>query len=150
MKLLASFVLSTCFVWMNPNHALGSEEPRNNESLIVSIGLAATAVTIPLGVNMYSVWAEERVSGFWHWSGYILGGGSVLMGSVGLVDGLARGEASMTWVAAGFLGYGAGHIVAASLASAVELEEEAGLLMPIVALGEQGERYLGVTWSNRF
>ena len=151
MKFLATFlVFAACFASVPLKSADASEMPRDNTEIFVQMGLAAAALTVPLGVNTYSALSESPVAPLWHWSGYGIGGLSFVLGSLGVAENIGKHDSTKTWVGSGFIGYGLCHIAAAYFASDIKPESNAGLLAPMVSVGEQGERQLGLTWMTRF
>lgn len=159
MKYLAPFlILAVCFTSLPLKSAEASEMPRDDSEWSTTMTLTLAALTVPLGVNTYSAISESPVAPLWHWSGYGIGGLTVVMGALALAD--VNGgddpvmqeadDSSKTWIATGFIGYGLCHIAAAYFASDIKPESNAGLLAPMVSVGEQGERQLGLTWMKRF
>ena len=130
--------------------AQASEEPRDESEWLVPMGLTVAALTVPLGVNTYSTFSKSPVAPLWHWAGYGIGGLSFVLGTVGLWDNLGKDDTTKTWLASGLMGYGLCHMTAAYIASDIKPESNTGVLAPMVAVGEQGERQLGLTWMARF
>ena len=143
-------ILALCFAFTTLESAHATPQPRNDSGIFVQMGLAAAALTVPLGVNTYSALSESPVAPLWHWSGYGIGGLSFVLGSFGMADNIGKDDSTKTWVASGFMGYGLCHMAAAYFASEIKPESNAGVLAPLVSVGDQGERQLGLTWMRRF
>ena len=151
MRIVAAVsILTLCFAFTTLTKAEASEMPQDNTAIYVSMGLAATVLTVPLGVNTYSALSETPTGPLWHWSGYGIGGLSFVLGSVGLAANLGSDNSGTTWLATGFMGYGACHVVAAYFASDIKPENTAGVVAPLVVVGEEGEHQLGLAWFKRF